>query len=104
VPTRDRSSSVGGWLIAIGCVWFVLALIWLPPILIVSSFFGPSEGFMRLTWPADFAISATVLTVGILLRRRASRGLSFTDYAVALVGVCVSVVTVWTLFGFIHLK
>jgi hypothetical protein len=68
VPTRDMSS-VGEWLIALGSVWFILALIW-PPLLILSSYFKLSGMVVRLIWPIEFAASATMAASTILLRRR----------------------------------
>jgi hypothetical protein len=102
VVTKEKFISIGGWLVAIGCVWFVFDFVW-PPLVVFFSWFNLPEAFSRILLPAEFATSATLVAVGILLRRSAAGKLSLSDYIVVLFGASISVLAVFSLYGWIRL-
>jgi hypothetical protein len=98
-----KFESIGGWLIAVGCVWFVFVFFW-PPVVVVLSWFNPPEAVYSTVIRAEFAMSAALVAVGILLRRRAVRRLSPADYMLVLLGSTIPVLVVFSLNGWIHLR
>ena len=100
---KRATSSLGEWLVAIGCVWFVLAFFWWPPAVILFSWFPFPAVFFQMLLPAEFLISAAMVASGILLRRRSIKKLALADYIIVFVGVSIPILAVFNLYGWVHL-
>ena len=100
---NTKTSTLGKYLIIYGCLWFVCALSQLPPLVILLSMFSISDVFLvTRIWPLEFPLAAIVVSVGILLRRRARHKLRAVDYLVVVGGASILVVIVLDIYDWIH--
>ncbi len=102
IPEQQRRR--GKALLICGCVWFTLALIWLPPLMLVLGWFRLPESFYRVLLPSEFVMSAFLAATGVVMwkssaEHRVSIAVTLAAYAVAMLAVLVT----FNLYGWIHL-
>ena len=99
--TPMQKSAIGICLVSFGFIWFVLDFFWLPPLLGILLWLRLPESLLQNVWQAEFAMSATVAAVGVLIWRRAARKLSLTEYIVVPISASILVLAVFRLYGWI---
>ena len=100
----NQKSSRGKMLLVLGCVWFVLDFLWLPPLTLILGWFRFPQGFYNLLVPAEFVAATIMAAVGALLWRAASRRPSFVDYIIVCSCAVGAIVGVLDLYGWIHVS
>ena len=99
-----QKSSRGKILFVLGCVWFVLDFLWLPPLSLIFGWWLPlPRGISNLLIPAEFVAATILAGGGALLWRAASKKPSFTDYLLVCICVLGASIGVLSLYGWIHL-
>jgi len=100
----DRKSVLGKTLVILGCLWFVLVLIWLPPLFLLLYWLKLPDIFYTVLFRAEYPMSLTMAAVGVLLWRGATRKLSLVDYVVVFVVAFIPVLAIFYGYGWIHLS
>jgi hypothetical protein len=98
----NRKRAVGKALLILGCLWFVLVLIWVPPL--YSAFYWLPEPSNTILFRAEYPISLTTAGLGSLLWRGATRQLSLVDYIVVFVVVFIPILAIFNGYGWMHLS
>jgi hypothetical protein len=87
-----------------GCIWFILAFLWLPPLMLILAWFRLPEGFYAVLLPSEFVMSAVMAATGVVLwnsalKQRISVGVSVAAYSVA----TLAILGTFSLYGWVHL-
>ena len=109
--TTDQKADLGTNLLGFGILWFATSFVWF----VLDSFWPPlgiwtlppldrPQNIYNILLRAEFVTSATLVAVGILLRRSKLRRLSLTDYIIVFACASVPVLAVlkmaeWTHFS-----
>jgi hypothetical protein len=101
----NKMTRLGNLLFWIGCAWFVLTFFWLPPLTIILG--SVSIGLLperigAVILRAEFALSAAMAAVGLLLRLGANRTLSVVHYVVVVGAASILVLWVFASYGWIR--
>lgn len=96
-----RNLRRGRLITVIGCIWYVLAFFWLPPLTAAFYWIPESVGVVLLR--AEFVMSAALAATGVIIWRRAVGTPRFSTYVLVIVGASVAVLGVFFIYNWIHL-
>jgi hypothetical protein len=99
--TVDEKKRVGKRLLLFGCIWFTLALFWLPPLMLILGGFRLPDAFYKLLLPSEFVMSAIMAATGGVVWRSASGKVPVITYAIAYSCAAFAIVAVLNLYGWI---
>ncbi|HEX8813966.1 MAG TPA: hypothetical protein VF753_00545, partial [Terriglobales bacterium] len=96
-----EKKTVGKRLLLLGCMWFTLALFWLPPMTLILGWLRLPDGFYKMLLPSEFVMSAMMAATGGLLWRSASGRVSFVAYVIVYSCATLAIVAVLNVYGWI---
>jgi hypothetical protein len=89
----------GKILVFVGAFWFILDFLWLPPLVGILLSIHVPERRLNHVWPAEFALSAAMISAGILLWRSAARRPSVAEFLIVPSASAFLAIGVLKLFG-----
>lgn len=100
--TAGQRSVTGKMLVLVGAFWFILDFLWLPPLVGILLSIHVPERLLNHVWPAEFVLSAGMMSAGILLWRSALRKLSVAEVLIVPFASVLLAIGVFKLFGLIR--
>jgi hypothetical protein len=102
--TATEKKTVGKRLLLLGCIWFTLALFWLPPLTLILGAFRLPDGFYKVLLPSEFVMSAIMAATGGLVWRSASGKVAVVAYVIMYSCAALAIVAVLNVYGWISLS
>lgn len=100
--TARQRSIIGKTFVIVGALWFVLDFFWFPPLLVVLFLIHVPEHLLDHVWPAEFILSATLVTAGTLLWRSATKRISIVAFLIVASCLAILVVGTFRIWGWIR--